>query len=102
MSGNSYQKNGGGGVGVYHEVPDGASRGSKAKKFIGALVIVAIAVGAYFVFHKPAGASVKEAIQKAELPVKSNGKLKLFDKQSTYLCLLISNLMIQRDSFGNN
>jgi hypothetical protein len=89
MSGNSYQKNGG--VGVYHEVPNGASEGGGMgkKKIIGAIAIVIIAaVGyGYFDLHKPAGgASVAKAIQKADLPVSSSGKLKLFDKQSTFRC----------------
>ena len=83
MSGNSYQKNGG--VGVYHEVPNGAPVAKNRKKIIGAVAVVAVAaIGyAYFDLHKPAGASVAKAIQKADLPVSSNGKLKLFDKQST-------------------
>jgi hypothetical protein len=85
MSGNSYQKNGG--VGVYHEVPNGAEgKDGKKKKIFAMIAAVAVAIlgYAYYDVHKPKGASVKKAIEKAKLPVKANGKLKLFDSQSTF------------------
>jgi hypothetical protein len=85
MSGNSYQKNGG--VGVYHEIPNGTSgpSGTKKKTIIAAVVVVAAAVAGYVFFgvSKPAGASVAKVMEKANLEVNSKGKLKLFDKLST-------------------
>ena len=86
MSGNSYQKNGG--VGVYNEVPNGGSQAPKGKNktLIGAVVIVAVAIAGYFYvdMNKHSGAAVAKVMEKADLNVKANGKLKLFDKTSTY------------------
>ena len=85
MSGNSYQKNGG--VGVYHEVPNGDSMGGsggKKKLIIGAVVAVAVAIGAYVGFARnPAGSSVEKVMEKTSLKVKADGSMKLFDDQST-------------------
>jgi len=85
-NGNSYQKNGG--VGVYNEIPSGAgSDGGKKKTIIGAAAVVALAAAGYFGFtsqHHP-GASVAAVMGKADLQIKSNGKLKLFDKQKRFV-----------------
>lgn len=84
MSNNSYQKNGG--VGVYNEVPNGgsASDGGSKKKLFAAVAVVAVAIAGYFYVdsNKNSGAAVSKVMAKADLNVKANGKLKLFDNQS--------------------
>ena len=84
MSNNSYQKNGG--VGVYNEIPNGGSSDGKGgnKKMIAAVVVVAVAIAGYFYVdsNKHSGAAVSKVMAKADLNVKANGKLKLFDKDS--------------------
>lgn len=82
MSGNSYQKNGG--VGVYNEIPNGASGGSSKKKMLmGAVAVVVVAIGGYFYAEKkPTAANVNKVMKKANLAVKANGKLKLIDEES--------------------
>ena len=91
MSGNSYQKNGG--VGVYHEIPNGTGGGSGTKKktIIGVVVLAAVAIAGYVFYgvSNPAGASVAKVMEKANLEVNSKGRLKLFDKQSTWLAAAI-------------
>ncbi|CAB9529776.1 expressed unknown protein [Seminavis robusta] len=87
-NGNSYQKNGG--VGVYHEIPNGAEGGmsSKKKTMIGAGVVAVLAIVGYFGFggsSEPTGASVAKVMEKADLNVKANGELKLFDKQKRFV-----------------
>ena len=89
-NGNSYQKNGG--VGVYNEIPSvGGPESGKKKTIIGAVVVVALAIVGYVSFgvkhHN--GASVAKVMEKADLNVKSNGELKLFDKQSECLSVFM-------------
>ena len=84
-SSNSYQKNGG--VGVYNEIPNGAGSdggGGNNKKLFALIAIVAVAIGGYFYVdsNKHSGAAVSKVMEKANLNVKADGKLKLFDKDS--------------------
>lgn len=79
---NSYQKNGG--VGVYNEIPSmGGPVKGKKKTIIGAIVVVALAIVGYVSYHAKhsGGAAVAKVMEKADLQIKSNGKLKLFDKK---------------------
>lgn len=89
MSNNSYQKNGG--VGVYNEIPNGGGSnvGGSSKKWLAALAVVAVAVGGYFYIdsNKHSGASVAKVMEKADLNVKADGKLKLFDKDSKLISI---------------
>lgn len=84
-NGNSYQKNGG--VGVYNEIPSLDGSESNKKKIIGAVVVVALAIAGYFGFTSQhhAGASVAAVMEKANISVKADGKLKLFDDKKRFV-----------------
>ena len=95
-NGNSYQKNGG--VGVYNEIPNGAGSnggGSDKKKLFAAIAVVVVAIGGYFYVdhNKHSGAAVSKVMEKANLNVKADGKLKLFDKDSKFerQCFVLAN-----------
>ena len=81
-NGNSYQKNGG--VGVYNEIPSmGGPEGGKKKTIIGAAVVVVLGIISYLSFgSKHDGSSVAKVMEKAQLNIASDGKLKLFDNMS--------------------
>ena len=72
------------GKGEYTPIGGSAPSGNGSKKWIIAVVVLAL-VGCigYGTMHKP-GAATDKALAKADLPVSKTGKLKLFDENSTY------------------
>ena len=61
---------------------DTSTSGKRSKIIIGAVVLVAIAGVAAFMFTGPKRSSLHDAVKTAGLNVTANGKLKLFDAES--------------------